>query len=651
MLLFFTLCAIGGVAQKPFNCNGGMYRITENETGSTFQRIDLDADLGRVEFQDLAQFEGYAINGICYRPQDNLVYGVVQAKPFQLCRIDANYQLEILETLPLPDSLHFVSGDISPDGRYLILLGFHESSRYNLLARVDLMSADYKTTMEIFRAQGSTTAVYCTDIAFHPTTNILFGFDHLQGRLVTIDLDRNKIDNTTYPITGKIQGIVPSIFFDEQGRLFGIGSAGSLFGDRTLFRFDIDTGEVQRLQALNIERFPEDACSCPYTVELYKRVNFRRLSACTNVQFEYTLINKTEAPLPGLVLRDSFPLEFTVQEIKMEGGLSGQSAGVGTNNFEIEQLNLPIGEFRVVVDLWLEEEVLAGDYAIQAVLWHIPRRYPEGPVFILSDDPETISVGDATRFSVGKLEAIFENERYLLCSGDSLLLQPQSDPSLQYTWSTGEQTSAIWVSAPGEYELLLESDCEDDRTILRVEESSIAVNLGPPIEAEKGELITVESVISGSGFVTSYSWNWIPTEQASVCPDCDQYQFRPMEEGALQLNVRDVFGCEAVAATFVTLTDFAVYVPNAFSPNNDGQNDWFYVQGRRDYDILSLRIFDRWGNQLFEREDLTVNESQAGWDGYVKGRLMSTGVYVWQAVVLAKSGEKQVLAGDVQLIR
>jgi len=650
-LLFFTLCAIGGAAQKPFNCNGGMYRITENETGSTFQRIDLDAELGRVQFQDLARFEGYAINGICYRPQDNLVYGVVQSKPFQLCRIDANYQLEILETLPLPDSLHFVSGDISPDGRFLVLLGFHESARYNLLARVDLMSADYKTTMEVFLAQGSTTAVYCTDIAFHPTTNILFGFDHQQRRLVTIDLDRNIIDNITYPITGKVQGIVPSIFFDEQGRLFGIGSAGSLFGDRTLFRFDIDTGEVQRLQALNIERFPEDACSCPYTVELYKRVNFRRLSVCTNVQFEYILVNKTEAPLPGLLLLDSFPLGFTIQEIKIEEVLSGQSSGVGTNIIEIEQLNLPIGEFRIVIDLWLEEEVLAGDYAIQAVMWNIPRVYPEGPVFILSDDPETISVGDATRFSVGKLEAIFDNERYLLCSGDSLLLQPLSDPRLQHSWSTGEQKPAIWVSEPGEYELLLESDCESDRTIIRVEESSMAVNLGPPIVAEKGELITVKPTISGGGFVKNYTWNWVPKAQPTVCPDCDQYRFRPMEEGVLELNVLDVFGCEAVTSTFISLTDFAVYVPNAFSPNNDGLNDQFYVQGQRDYDILSFRVFDRWGNQLFERKDITVNESQKGWNGYVKGQLMSAGVYVWQAIVLAKSGEKQVLAGDVQLIR
>ncbi len=651
MTLFFTLLAIVGGAQTPFNCNGGMYRVTENDNGSTFQRIELDAERGRIQFTDLARFDGLPINAICYRPQDDLVYGLVQTRPYQLCRIDADYRLDILATLPLPDSLHFVSGDISPDGKYLVMLGFHERSNYNLLARINLTDPDYHTEMEIFRAQGSTTRVYCTDIAFHPTTNVLFGFDHLQRRLVTIDLDNRVIDNTTYPQTGKIQGIVPSIFFDERGNLFGIGSAASLFGDRTLFKFDIDTGEVERLQSLNIDHYPEDACSCPYTVELYKSVSFRQLSPCTQVEFTYSLVNRTDEALTQLELRDSFPPGFSIQSIHLPEQLSATISGEGTHRLELSQLDLPIGQFEITVDIWLEEEVLAGDYAEHATLRHTPRLYPEGPSYILSDDPETIAVDDPTRYSVRPLEALFNQHHYLICPGDSVLLQPLTDPNLSYTWSTGQTSPAIWVSTPGEYELLIESDCESDRTRVRVEPSTLAVTLGPGIYAEEGESVLILPEVTGAGEVISYAWTWLPTDEMAICPNCNEYRFAPREEGFVELKIVDVYGCEASASTPVFLSEFAVYVPNAFSPNGDGLNDRFYVQGRTNYDIQSFRVFDRWGNQIFEQADIQVNASEMGWNGEVRGKMMKTGVYVWQAIVIAKDGRQQLLSGDVQLVR
>lgn len=651
MTLIFTLWAIVGGTQTPFNCNGGMYRVTENENGSTFQRIELDADIGRIQFTDLAHFEGLPINAICYRPQDDLIYGLIQTRPYQLCRIDADYRLDILAPLPLPDSLHFVSGDISPDGRYLVMLGFHERSNYNLLARIDLADPDYNTEMEIFRAQGSSSAVHCTDIAFHPTTNVLFGFDHLQSRLVTVDLDKRLIDNTTYPVTGKIQGIVPSIFFDERGSLFGIGSAASMFGDRTLFKFDIDNGAVDRLQSLNVDHYPEDACSCPYTVELYKSISFRQLSPCTHVQFTYSLINRTDQPLSELVLKDSFPPGFSIQTIKLDENLTAEVSGEGTPRFELEYLDLPVGQFDITLDVWLEEEVPAGDYANHATLWNTPSLYPEGPNYILSDDPETIAVEDPTQFSVRSLEALFDKSHYLICPGDSILLQPLADPNLTYAWSTGETSPAIWVSTPGEYELIIESDCERDRTQVLVEPSNLEVALGAEIYAEEGEPIVIRPEIRGTGPILSYAWSWLPTQDMTICPDCDEYRFAPTTEGIVELKIIDVYGCEASANATVYLSEFAVYVPNAFSPNGDGLNDRFYVQGKTNYGIQAFRIFDRWGNQLFEQSDILVNASEMGWNGEVNGKMMKTGVYVWQAIVIAKNGNRQMLAGDVQLVR
>ena len=62
-----------------------------------------------------------------------------------LCRIDANFNLEVLQTLPLPTDLVFVSGDISPDEQHLVLFGFGNTNAENIFALVDVQNGDYET--------------------------------------------------------------------------------------------------------------------------------------------------------------------------------------------------------------------------------------------------------------------------------------------------------------------------------------------------------------------------------------------------------------------------------------------------------------------------------------------------------------------------
>lgn len=651
MILCFTLLAIAGVAQTPFDCNGGMFRIVENEKGSSFQSIEMDPSGQQITIEDLAQFDGYSINGICYRPQDNLVYGLIQTQPYRLCRIDADYQLEELAELPLPDSLYFVSGDISPDGRFLVMLGFNEKSRYNLVAKVDLVTPGFPTSLEVFQTTGSAGVVHCTDIAFHPTTNILFGYDHLQKRLVTIDMDERSIDTQRYPITDKIEGIVPSIFFNEQGGLYGIGAAWSQYDDRSLFKFDIDNGNVERLNALNIAAAPEDACSCPYTIELYNEISFRELSPCSSVQFELTLVNETNSSRENLSLRDTLPQGISIQAIHLDWSDSATIMGIGTNTLTISSIDLPIGRFVIQVDAWLEEEVIAGTYANHAYLYDAKPFYPEGPLFLRSDDPLTISVGDPTRFVVDQLAVKFSQEEFIICPGDSLLIEVETDPGLEYQWSNGATSPDLWVKETGEYSLSITSDCQTAIGSFVVKESDIQVDLGTPIEVEVGDQVDVQALIIGTGKVVSYRWELNDGEDTALCPNCDNYQFRPLEAGLLRLAIVDEFGCSAAAGLPFSVRDFSIYVPNAFSPNADGHNDFFYIEGPADYQISSFQIFDRWGNQLFARKEIMTNQPGVGWDGSANGQVLGTGVYIWEAEVVAKSGEKFLLAGDVQLMR
>jgi gliding motility-associated-like protein len=97
-----------------------------------------------------------------------------------------------------------------------------------------------------------------------------------------------------------------------------------------------------------------------------------------------------------------------------------------------------------------------------------------------------------------------------------------------------------------------------------------------------------------------------------------------------------------------------VTVPNAFTPSRGGQgtsstdaqrNDFFLPQARgvSQYD---LKIYNRWGELLFESKD-----QQQGWDGYYKGELMPMGVYVYRLELLYENGRREVKLGDVTLIR
>jgi gliding motility-associated-like protein len=97
-------------------------------------------------------------------------------------------------------------------------------------------------------------------------------------------------------------------------------------------------------------------------------------------------------------------------------------------------------------------------------------------------------------------------------------------------------------------------------------------------------------------------------------------------------------------ATTNTLPD-QIFIPNAFSPNNDGLNDEFKVEG---FIIRSmqLRVFNQWGEIVFETTD-----QNRGWDGKHKGKLQPSGVYMYVCSMVLQDGSKVVRKGAVNLVR
>jgi gliding motility-associated-like protein len=96
------------------------------------------------------------------------------------------------------------------------------------------------------------------------------------------------------------------------------------------------------------------------------------------------------------------------------------------------------------------------------------------------------------------------------------------------------------------------------------------------------------------------------------------------------------------------------YVPNAFSPNDDGENDFFTIHFAADNfisKVKNVKVFSRWGALVFEKNNILPNSSITLWDGIFKGEKMNTGVFVWVMEVELLDGDSQLFSGDLTLVK
>jgi gliding motility-associated-like protein len=88
-----------------------------------------------------------------------------------------------------------------------------------------------------------------------------------------------------------------------------------------------------------------------------------------------------------------------------------------------------------------------------------------------------------------------------------------------------------------------------------------------------------------------------------------------------------------------------LYIPNAFSPNDDGRDDMYYVFGKCIAE-MTFKVFDRWGEKVFETSDPAV-----GWDGRYKGQMENAGVFMYEFNGTLTTGEKINRKGNITLMR
>lgn len=115
----------------------------------------------------------------------------------------------------------------------------------------------------------------------------------------------------------------------------------------------------------------------------------------------------------------------------------------------------------------------------------------------------------------------------------------------------------------------------------------------------------------------------------------------------------DIFGCTAFAPVTIYVDRRSkIYAPNVFSPNGDGENDQFTLFSSSSVDrILELKIFNRWGELVFENGNFDPGIEELGWDGTFKGIAVNPAVFAWYARVRLIDGTERIIKGDVTVVR
>jgi gliding motility-associated-like protein len=186
----------------------------------------------------------------------------------------------------------------------------------------------------------------------------------------------------------------------------------------------------------------------------------------------------------------------------------------------------------------------------------------------------------------------------------------------------------------------------DTATIDLVVHARPSVNAGPDIETTATETVNLRA--TGSADVVSYLWQ--PASFLS-CTNCPNPQSKPLTPITYTVTVRNDKNCAATDTLNIRLLcGEAFYIPNSFTPNNDGKNDRFYVLGGG-ATVKHFRIFNRWGTLVFEAKNVFTNDRNGGWDGNFNGQPVATGTYVYMAQVECFNGTVFEYKGTVTLIR
>ncbi|MEM6963463.1 MAG: gliding motility-associated C-terminal domain-containing protein [Bacteroidota bacterium] len=259
---------------------------------------------------------------------------------------------------------------------------------------------------------------------------------------------------------------------------------------------------------------------------------------------------------------------------------------------------------------------------------------------------ENLDVPFITDFQVTEPNCFGENNASILVDG-------VAGGQLPYLYSINGSAFApinqFSFLTSGEYNIMVQdaNGCEDEVEVIVNDPQPLLVELGNDITIGLGDTIDLQPQIVGS-YDTLFWTNCIEEECLN-----ESLEIGPVNTSQYSLTVIDGNGC----VTTDEITVFVekgreVFIPNAFSPNGDGDNDRFWIfAGQEAVRVSEFRVFNRWGEQVYEalNFDPKLQTEFNGWDGRMRSQELNPGVFVYYAKIEFLDGRVEVFKGDVAL--
>ncbi len=201
----------------------------------------------------------------------------------------------------------------------------------------------------------------------------------------------------------------------------------------------------------------------------------------------------------------------------------------------------------------------------------------------------------------------------------------------------------------GNYKIVVQDDLgcvqELEATIVAPDSMGVSLNLDSLEVRPNADIVLNASTI---GNIRLYQW--LPKEIDSGSATT---AFVAQSDLNVRLIVEDDRGCRATDGFFLKIVLGEIFSPNVFSPNDDGINERFtlYSDNSSGEIIESLKVFNRWGALVFEKQEIPLNDEQLGWDGTHNGKLLQAGIFAYHAVIRFGNNVRKEIRGDVLLMR
>lgn len=216
-----------------------------------------------------------------------------------------------------------------------------------------------------------------------------------------------------------------------------------------------------------------------------------------------------------------------------------------------------------------------------------------------------------------------------------------------------EQSDPVFEGLePGPYDITItnNNNCDTTISLILATPDALSIDLvAQPNPASFGDSVQLEIISTAPIDPNLSTLQWVADSGAVLsCTNCLDPSLLATSSVDIELTLTLDGGCAYSADLFLQVDGTRqVYIPNAFSPNEDGINDRFAIYpGAGLAEVLNFQVYNRWGGLVFEGKD-----GVAAWDGTFRGERAEAGVYAYVVQVRWVDGFTTLYEGDIQLFR